>query len=216
MWEGSDLNIHDTLLFEGKFYQLLGAEQEIYSPDLFRIAPTWEKDKEFQFTSAYEIQEHQLYLKNMTITSDRGFPVINEIKPQSVYNEKGLDTVLYEGLMEKLNYTGGVLIGCDYIKNYNAKGDMPYFSYGKLYELIFEDGILTTTVDHSKGMLRIRKNLDLGLRSLEKERDRKCIKHFLKTSFVGDYLHPIRQKKKKIKNNIMNYFSKIKNLTPFA
>ncbi len=216
MWEGSNLNANDTLLFEGNFYQLTGVEQEIYTPDLFRIAPTWEKDKDFQYISVYEIKEHQLYLKNMTISSDRGFPVINDVKPQSVYHENSLDTVLYEGLMEKLNYTGGVLVGCDYIKNYNTKGDMPYFSYGKLYELIFEDGILTTTVDHSKGMLRIRKNIDLGLRNLEKERDRKCIKHFLKTSFVGEYLHPNKHKKNKFKNNIQNYISKIKNLAPFT
>jgi hypothetical protein len=207
--------MNDTLLFEGKFYQLLGAEQEIYSPDLFKIAPTWEKDNEFQYISAYEISEHQLFLKNMTISSDRGFPVVNEVRPQSVYNEKGLDTVLYEGIMENLNYTGGVLIGCEYIKNYNSRYDLPYFFYGTLYELIFEDGKLITTVDHSKAMLRIRKNLDLGLRNLDKDRDRKCIKHFLKTSFVGEYMHPESKIKRRLKK-ITNYISKLKSLTPFT
>jgi hypothetical protein len=215
MWEGSDLNINDTIIFEDKFYQLLGEEQIIYTPDLFKISATWEKDKDFQYISTYEIKEHQLYLKNMTISSDRGFPVINEIRPQSVYNEKDIDTVLYENLMETLKYTGGILIGCDYIKNYNTRYDLPYFLYGKLYELVFEDGKLITTIDHSKAMLRIRKNLDLGLRNLDKERDRKCIKHFLKTSFIGDYMHPGRKGKKKLKN-IIQYVSKIKSLTPFS
>lgn len=206
---------NDTLIFEGKSYQLLRAEQDIYSPDIFQISPTWEKDKDFQYSSSYEIKEHQIYLKNMTISSDRGFPVINDISPQSVYNERGLDTVLYENLMEGLNYTGGIIIGSEYIRNYINRYDLPYFQYGKLYELIFEDGKLITTVDHSKAMLRIRKNLDLGLRYLDKERDRKCIKHFLKTSFVGDYMHPGRKKKKKLKN-IINYIEKIRSLTPFA
>lgn len=215
MWEESDLNINDTLIFEDKFYQLLGEEQVIYTPDLFRISATWEKDKESLYISTYEISEHQLYLKNMTISSDRGFPVINEVNPQSVYNDKGYDTVLYENILEKLSYTGGILIGSDYIKNYNTRYDLPYFLYGKLYELIFEDGKLITTIDHSKAMLRIRKNLDLGLRNLEKERDRKCIKHFLKTSFVGDYMNPGKKKKKKLKN-ITDYISKIKSFTPFA
>lgn len=209
------MNSNDTLIFEGKSYQVLRAEQDIYTPEIFHITPTWERDKDFWYNSTFEIKEHQIYLKNMIITSDRGFPVINNVTPQSVYNEKALDTVLYENLMENLSFTGGIIIGAEYNKNYSNRYDLPYLQYAKLFELIFEDGKLITTVDHSKAMLRIRKNLDLGLRTMDKERDRKCIKHFLKTSFVGDYMNPGRKKKKKLKD-ITNYIMQIKNLTPFA
>jgi hypothetical protein len=87
-----------------------------------------------------------------------------------------------------VSYNGAILIGSKPVKEYAMKGENPTcFSYQNVMELIFEDGILITSVDHSKKMLRIRKNIELGLRNLTVNRDIRCIRRFMNSSFIGDY-----------------------------
>lgn len=203
------MNTNDTFILEGKSYHLIQTEHEIEIPQRVLVTPIWEKDREGSNSYIYEVMERQLYLKDMIVSSDRGFPVINDVIPQSVYSENKMDIALYENLNERLTFSGCILIGSEYSEKYSSKYDLPYYQYARVYELIFEDGKHITTIDHSKAMLRIRKNLDLGLRTMEKERDRKCIKHFLKTSFVGDYWHPGRKKIFKLQN-ILDYIKKVR------
>lgn len=214
MWE-DEVKRNDVVLFEGKDYQILGVEEEIHTPDVFGISQSVTKGIELDCSSTYEINGHQIYLKDMMITTDEMLPFMNEVKFLSIEADKEPGRVLYKNIFEEINYTGGLLIGCDYFDHYYNKYDLTYFLYGKLYELIFEDGKLITTIDHSKAMLRIRKNLDLGLRNLDQDKDRKCIKHFLKKSFVGDYIPPGRKLRRKLKN-ITQYLDKIKIRTPFT
>lgn len=92
--------------------------------------------------------------------------------------------------METMNYTGSIVIGTQFINNYSKNNEMPCYGYKIVKELVFSEGNLTTTIDHSKAMLRIRRNLELGLKSLDKKRDVKCIEHFINSSFAGDYDMP--------------------------
>ena len=76
-----------------------------------------------------------------------------------------------------MKYSGGVLIVKGLLEEYKEYEDI--FSYETVLELIFKNGCLITTVDHGKAVLRIRRNLELGLRSITSTRDRICIQRFL-------------------------------------
>jgi hypothetical protein len=71
------------------------------------------------------------------------------------------------------------------LEEYAEYEDM--YSYETVLELIFKDGCLMTSVDHSKAVLRIRRNLEQGLRSLNRSRDRHCIYAFMHRTVICDY-----------------------------
>ncbi len=208
------MDARDTIIAEETSFLILKCEwKDIYQPDIFGISPIWSNDQEYEYISIFEIREYQLYLKSFIITADSSFPVINGIEPQPCYTEKGIETVQYNDIMVPIKFNGAIVIGNTLIKNYGFDEDIPWYSYKVVRELIFQDGKVVTTIDHSKAMLRIRKNLDLGLRSLNKARDIKCIKKYIKSSFVGDYDHPDKINKPKGKKKLQSnsYLQKIKN-----
>jgi hypothetical protein len=86
---------------------------------------------------------------------------------------------------EAVRYSGGILIVKDCLEEYAEYEDM--YSYKTVLELIFKDGCLMTSVDHSKAVLRIRKNLEQGLRNLNRGRDRHCIYTFMHRTVICDY-----------------------------
>ncbi len=196
-------------------YVVLRCEDSPYLPADLNISPTWEKDKKFQYSGNMGIEDYKLYLKDLSVFCDRGFPEIGNVVPKLFEISYGITNACYENINIPLIYTGGMIIGEGYLKDYD-KGMIcsgryydPLYCYETLLELIFQDGRLVTEIDHSKAMRRIRKNLDLGLRSLESERDVKCIRHFINTSFIGDYEHPGKNKKKK-RFHINNYIKKLR------
>lgn len=205
---------NNQIIKDGISYVVLRCEDNPYLPADFGIAPTWEKDKSFQYSGNLEIEEYKLYLRDLSILCDR-VPDIGEIHPKVNEISYGITNALYENIHAILTYTGGMIIGNGLIKEYD-KGMIcsgryyePVYCYETLLELVFQDGRLVTEIDHSKGMKRIRKNLDLGLRSLEKEKDVKCIRHFIRTSFIGDYEHPSKNKKHRL-FRIKNYIKKLR------
>lgn len=205
--------MNDDLLLEELQYHILKCEdKDIINPEVFGISPTWKNDKNFEYSNVLIIKEYQLYLKSLMVSSDRGYPEINGIQPVAYFKENNMEAVIYEDIMHPVSFTGAVVAAAEPLNTYEIPGELPCFSYKQVLELIFQDGKLVTTVDHSKAMLRIRKNLDLGLRKLEKERDVRCIRHFIETSFVGDYKHPGKKRKKKLKN-LNEYIGRLKEMT---
>ncbi|WMJ88322.1 hypothetical protein [Anaerocolumna sp. MB42-C2] len=214
------MDAQDTIISDESTFLILKCDMKtIFEPENVGISPIWSNDPNFRYNSDFEIKDYQLYLKNLIITGDIGYPIINGIKPEPFYSEKGPETVQYNNIMISVKFSGAIVIGNTFIKNYGTEDEIPCYSYKVVWELIFQDGRLVTTIDHSKAMLRVRKNLDLGLRNLNKTRDMKCIKHYIKFSFVGDYDRPGKMSKcsnkKKIPfqsyaQKIKNYYSRIK------
>lgn len=202
----------DNIIMAETTFEILKCEYNtIFQPEDFGITPTWSNDTKFYYYSTYELKEFQLYLKDFTISSDRGYPAINGVKPEPYYTDTETEPVLYNNIMEPIKYTGAIIVGNQLVKNYGTNDEIPCYCYKLIRELIFQEGKLITTIDHSKAMLRIRKNLDLGLRSLDKKQDVKCIQGFIKASFVGDYNHPNKNDKKKQKRVLLKnaYIKKI-------
>jgi hypothetical protein len=165
------MNLEQQLIYSNKEYRIISTEQEfIIHPIAIGLLPMTKTSLQYSFSSLFHIQDFQLMLNNL---------VINDQETEERY---------YEFDHCKVSYNGAILIGADLVKEYNQKsGKLSCFSYQKVFELVFEDGILITAIDQSKAMSRIRKNLELGLRSLSKSRDLRCINRFISSSFVGDY-----------------------------
>lgn len=159
------------ILYNDKEYRIIAIEQEyIIHPAALNILPLNKSTVTYDFNVEFYLDGYNLYLEKLKLNN------ADTVNQQYVLNRC------------RLSYSGSILIGADIVKEYSIKNSFPAcFSYQYVKELIFDDGVLVTTIDHNKAMLRIRKNLELGLRSLNNKRDLRCINHFLGSAFVGDY-----------------------------
>ena len=175
------MNIVQTMNYKNLEYTILAVEREcIIHPIALGYLPYSSASIQCSFSSHFCIKDYQLLLSSLDI-------VTNEAR-----NIGGMHMESYTGrhAFEEfpVSYNGTILIGANIVKEYYLKGNTPaYFSYQKLIELVFENGTLITTVDQSRAMLRIRKNLELGLRSLDNKRDKHCITRFMNSVLIGDY-----------------------------
>ena len=180
------MNIQQQLLYLDKSYTIISAEHEfVIHPIAFDILPLTLSSAECSFASSFQVINNCLLLKSLSIFKDETTSFTAEpadmIEEPYIFHDK------------PISYSGTILIGDVPIKEYIMKeyimkeSRTTIFSYKSVYELIFEDGNLITTIDHSKAMLRIRKNIELGLRSLTNKWDVRCIFHFMKSTFIGDY-----------------------------
>ena len=183
------MNFETSIKFNNKDYKIITCENEyIIHPTTFGLYPI---NTQSDFTSTYVIRDYQLFLEQLDVFPDGISNDTNGINATSIEQ--------YIFNQQPLTFTGSILIASEFLREYSLKGceTNPCFCYKYVYELVFRNGILTTSIDHSKAMLRIRKNIELGLRSLNKNRDVKCIIRFMKTSFVGNYRKLNSLKKKK-------------------
>lgn len=187
------MDIRDRIILEGIAYEIFYCEYDnIFHPEIFNIKPTWENDTNFMYYCNYELLDFQLILRDFTVSCDRGYPEVNGVEPEYCLSDSEIDTVVYKNIMETLPFTGAMIIGDTLVKNYGNNEKIPCYCYKNVRELIFLNGKLITSIDHSKAMVRIRRNIELGLRNPENKRDVKCINRYLKTSFAGEYGHPRR------------------------
>lgn len=189
--------------YRGELYEVLKCENEyMIHPSVFGILPLWKDSSPFDFSMKVTLDNYKITLDQMWVDADCMMPVINGVAPKVQFEEKQSQGVTYEDLDVQILYTGSILVANTLVNDYDMEvpeGEKyPCFCYKVVYEYVFENGILITTIDHSRAMLRIRKNLDLGYRYLNKKRDRRCIEQFIKTSLVGDYKLKKNKKKKEL------------------
>lgn len=178
----------EKFIYKGEVYTLLLKEGEyIFNPVLFGLSPIWKQTTEYEYVGTYLVEEYKLKLQDFIIHSDHSYPIIQNIAPVPINSGDEKTYVSYQGLMYPIFYSGAVVIGREFIESYDYEKDFPCFCYRHVVELIFENGNLVTTIEHDKAMDRIRKNIEKGLRNLNKGKDARCIKTFMRSSFVGKY-----------------------------
>ncbi len=175
------MKIEQSLNYSDTKFHILAAEQEfIVHPVAFGYLPYNAASLQCAYRCSYQVRDYKLYLECLEIGSNEAL------------NLGGVRMEVYAQQHEfsdfPVSYNGAVLIGENPVKEYYLNSEVPAcFSYQKVIELVFDQGVLITTIDQSKAMLRIRKNIELGLRSLTKKRDVRCINRFITSAFVGDY-----------------------------
>ena len=164
------MDIEQQIEYMGRKYEIIQAEQEfIAHPAVFGLVPVVKACLKCSFSCKFHINDYCLMLDEINLTGE----------------EEGIQ---FQPEECKVPYNGAILIAANPVREFHLKdGRLACYSYQNVLELVFENGMLITTVDQSKAMLRIRKNIELGLRSLNVNRDLRCIKRFMNSRLVGDY-----------------------------
>lgn len=186
------------LIIRDEEYQILACERkEILHPIVFGY-DNYELNEENKYSFLFMIEDYKLKLLQMELCS---------YEQENIHIENETKKISYEKIV--VPYSGAVLVANDYIQNYffDRRPEDRCFAYQNVKELIFQDGILITTIEHNKAMLRIRKNIDLGYRRVYNTRDFRCIERFIKNTLIGNYrAHSSLKRQLEYYNELVNYF----------
>lgn len=152
----------------------------------------------------YHIEDDKLLLKNFFMFNRSGdYPLLNGVgvveqtyhealrfgldgkNPKKIMIEDHMGHREYRNVNLPINYTGKILVGSDFIKDYYIHmGYQRAWAYKTLIEFVFEEGKLTETIDHSNMAEKIRSELKTGTKDIDNER--KNIPIFVMKSFSLD------------------------------
>ncbi len=184
----------EELIYNKKKYEIVMTEEKtLFDAFSLGLLPKERKNETVIIRGTYQIEEFVLYLKEFTVC----YPGTNEI-------------VKKENLQIPLSYCGGLVIVDDMLEEY--KDYSPLYGYQELLELIFEDGQLVMTANHSRAMYRVRRTLESGLKDMSNYQDAKRIERFVRHQFVQKYEETLRIRhyavlKRYVKNGISKLFS---------
>ncbi len=163
----------DTFHYHGNDFDVAGVNgNELFYPSGFGIIPKsnctacWKG-----FIATYGILDEMLVLDELDINIDnlpkkflwfKRAPKINGHKPVNTPDD-GPGTFFeyhFENVALKINFTGGILIGRDFIQElYVHMGFHPAWKYLEVYELLFEKGKLVKENNVSGRMKEFRDKL---------------------------------------------------------
>lgn len=188
------MQLQEKLIYKGECYKLLLSEEDrIFIPSQLAFDRFWSNLQENDVHTTFIVDGYKLWLQSIMVPFQNNYPVICNVEPLRVkLEDNGKEYLEYQGLFESVSYTGGIIISKDIIWPYTEKELSPCYCYKKVIELIFVEGTLVTTIDHSKAMVRIRMNIEKGLRDRNNFRDARCIRRFIRKSFVCHYVQSSR------------------------
>lgn len=168
------MNTEQQMNYLDTVYKIIAIEQEyIIHPSALGYVPVTTEAIKHPFSCCFHMDDYQMILDKIMVYPD---------------DKIAIPTEIHDFTELKMSYNGAVLIGNTLVKEFNWGGfETACFSYKNVYELVFENGILITSIDQSRAMQRIRKNIELGYRSIANKHDVHVIKHFLNSSLIGDY-----------------------------
>jgi hypothetical protein len=163
----------DIFIFKDVKFELAAfSSDEPFEPEEYQMQPTGRFTSCWRgFLCIYALKENNLILKDLSINlydetnkteriSLRG-PELNSVKPIAPDPEEKhwFFNNNYQNVDLMLDYSGGMLIGNDFIEElYVHMGFHPAWKYKEVFELDFEKGILLSAVDKSHEMDVLRKH----------------------------------------------------------
>lgn len=155
--------IHNVMLYNDQIYSIIALQNELdFKPEPYGIAP----DKGCSmcwrgYFCKFGIIENQLVIMDWHIlVNDQ----LEQLEPPIVENNQAVISSgkwQYVAMNIPIDYSGGVVIGTGFIdKYYIHMGFQQVYAYKKVYELIFEKGILIETLNHSERIEQLRQNID--------------------------------------------------------
>lgn len=158
--------IGDSFKYKGENYQIAAISEPIrFQPQDYGITPVAASTACWRgYWCEYEISERGIILENLYINSrDEYYPDINGVGPQKEDGKyfEYMDCHFYKNLNLVMDFTGKILLGKGFLRKYYIHmGYQRAWAYEVLKELVFEDGRLIETVDHSEMAKKIRKEID--------------------------------------------------------
>jgi hypothetical protein len=157
--------ISDKFKYKGEEYSLVAMSIPIdFSPEKYGITPAMESTAcRRGYWCEYEISGDGIILKNLNVYSENGkYPEINgvkSVKDGGKFHIFGMHT--YKNINLPIKYSGKILLGAEFIQDYYIHmGYQQAWSYKKLIELDFEEGIPIEKIDHSEKAELKRKEID--------------------------------------------------------
>ena len=179
--------VGDCFIFKGDDYSIVAISNPIqFNPLDYGIKPAacctacWNG-----YWCDYHIFTEGIMVKNLYINSaDGNYPEINNVSPEK-YDEKSFQYMghhLYKNINIFMEYTGKILVGKGFMREYYIHmGYQRAWAYKDLKELIFDNGRLVKTVDHSEMAEKLR--IELGNRKEESKKTREDIQLFVEECF---------------------------------
>ena len=135
--------ITDPFIWEKTRWSFIEAENilDLFDPEEYGMIPeSISTDCWKGFIITFRVKNRQLYLDDLIIhNANKKYPRINGMKPRRDRNYWHMKH--YEDIGLKLDYSGRILIGKNKIDEYKEDAfDGPY-SYERVYELVFDNGL---------------------------------------------------------------------------
>lgn len=159
MGETMTAQIQDRVVFQDEDYVIAGVKGSgLFLPSDFDMDSTMISTACYRgFYMTYHCENGQLWLTEMTLRAPGGkYKPIAGVKPVI---DQEWHVGRYSGLRLKTPFTGGLLLGADFIgAMYVHMGFQKPTSYRSVIELSLEDGNLRSAVDHSEQIGQMRVN----------------------------------------------------------
>ncbi len=115
-------------------------------------------------------------------------PPVNGVESYEPDSDHSLFNHVYEGIGLRLDYSGGMLIGNDFIWDlYVHMGFHPAWKYKEVYELIFNEGLLTDVFDRSQAMADLRQRITEQQADAENEFPYDDLEQWIEACFSRKY-----------------------------
>ncbi len=157
--------IPDLLRYRGIEYAVsLFSQPTLFDPAILKLKPSIVSTAcNRGYQAVFAISNSRLVLDTLRVNLLRGLryrregPVINGIAPTEPSEEYRFFNNYYQGLNYPIDYTGGILIADEFIRElYVHLGFQSPWKYKKVIELIFENGILKHEFDRSESIAHLR------------------------------------------------------------
>jgi hypothetical protein len=149
--------IPDSVLVSGVGYQIIGVKGEgLLHPIDFGMQCRMMHTACYRgYIAQYEVRDGQLVLTRIHIQAEGEVLPIDGISPNQPFEH---NRPVYEGLNVPAPFTGGLLLGRDFIQSmYVHMGFQKPIAYEEVVELHLEDGRVANIFDHSKNLAKKRR-----------------------------------------------------------
>lgn len=178
--------IRNTYKYKNKDYSMVALSNPLpFKPQNYGITPSCCTRSCYDgYWCEYEISDERIILESFCVNSKEGYyPKINGIVP--LYEEtpkmfsalfKYLGHHYYKGVNIRVDYTGRLVAGSDFLLEYRIPYARPRaWEYQELKEFVFVDGRLTDVINHNGTADILRRRIKEEPNFMEKFRERKLI-----------------------------------------
>lgn len=139
----------DPFIWEDESWTFLGAEDvySLFDPEQYGLHPSPRTTNCWKgFVIQFALRNKELFLDELHVyCEDNVYPEVAGIPPVSI-DDYG---ARYKDIHHKLDYSGTITIGQEYLDRYIGRCFTGPHMYGKVHELVFENGVLQSDSDTS-------------------------------------------------------------------
>ena len=157
--------IPDSVGYEGTEFAIAGINGSgLFDPLAYDIRPIAPSTANWRgYVASYEVRGERLHLDRLTIGKDSRdipLPALFGVSPDLTDFDAE-----YEFDEAPMDFSGGLLLGDEFVHElYVHMGFHPAWKYRRVMELIFENGALLRSHDHSERIAEIRGEIVRGTR----------------------------------------------------